>query len=88
MENIKILGTGCPECKETLKVVEKAAKENNFGGTIEKVEDISAIISYGVMSTPAVVIDGKVAFAGGIPTKEQADSWFKPSSGCSCGCCK
>ncbi|MCM1322669.1 MAG: thioredoxin family protein [Acetobacter sp.] len=87
MENIKILGTGCPKCKETMKIVEKAAKANGFSGKIEKVEDIAAIISYGVMSTPAVVIDGKVAFAGGIPSEEQANSWFQ-KNGCSCGCCQ
>lgn len=57
-----------------------------FSGTIDKVEDISAIISYGVMSTPAVVIDGKVAFVGGVPSKEQVESWFS-SSACSCSCC-
>ena len=46
---------------------------------------IIKIISYGVMSTPAVVIDGKVAFAGGVPSKEQVESWFT-KSGCSCCC--
>lgn len=54
---------------------------------IEKVEDIAEIISYGVMSTPAVVIDNQVAFVGGVPSKEQVESWFAPST-CSCGCCK
>ena len=46
---------------------------------------IIKIISYGVMSTPAVVIDGKVAFAGGVPSKEQVENWFT-KSGCSCCC--
>ena len=54
---------------------------------IEKVEDIAEIISYGVMSTPAVMIDNQVAFVGGVPSKEQVESWFAPST-CSCGCCK
>lgn len=53
---------------------------------IEKVEDIAEIISYGVMSTPAVMIDNQVAFVGGVPSKEQVESWFAPST-CSCGCC-
>lgn len=88
MKEIKILGTGCPKCKATMEVVSKVAKEHGFDGKIEKVEDITAIISYGVMSTPAVVIDGKVAFAGGVPSKEQAESWFNSSCDCGCCCCK
>lgn len=86
MKEIKILGTGCPKCKATFKVVEEVAKANGFSGTIEKVEDIVAIMSYAVMSTPAVVIDDRVAFAGGVPSKEQVKSWFKSTS-CSCCCC-
>ncbi len=84
MKEIKILGTGCPKCKATFKIVEEVAKANGFSGPIEKVEDIVAIMSYAVMSTPAVVIDDKVAFAGGVPSKEQVESWFKSSS---CSCC-
>lgn len=85
MQEIKILGMGCPKCKATFQVVEEVAKANGFSGTIEKVEDIAAIISYGVMSTPAVVIDGKVAFVGGVPSKEQVQAWFTSSGSC---CCK
>lgn len=85
MKEIKILGMGCPKCKATFQVVEEVAQANGFSGTIEKVEDMSAIISYGVMSTPAVVIDGKVASAGAVPTKEQVESWFQSSHNlCSC----
>ena len=88
MKEIKILGMGCPKCKATLQVIEEVAKANEFSGTIEKIEDIASIISYGVMSTPAVVIDGNIAFVGGIPTKEQVESWFKKDNACSCtGCC-
>lgn len=86
MKEIKILGMGCPKCKATFQVVEEVAKANEFSGTIEKVEDIATIISYGVMSTPAVVIDGKVAFVTGVPSKEQVQSWFVASNN-SC-CCK
>lgn len=84
MKEIKILGTGCPKCKATFQVVAEVAKANGFSGSIEKVEDIAAIISYGVMSTPAVVIDGRIAFAGGVPSKEQVESWFAQSE---CSCC-
>ena len=86
MKEIKILGTGCPKCKATFQVVSEVAKAHGFTGTIEKIEDIVAIMSYAVMSTPAVVIDDKVAFAGGVPSKEQVESWFATPN-CSCGCC-
>ena len=84
MKEIKILGMGCPKCKATFQVVEEVAKANGFSGTIEKVEDIAAIISYGLMSTPAVVIDGKVAFVGGVPSKKQVQNWFTSSASCYC----
>ena len=86
MKEIKILGTGCQKCQAAFQVVEEVAKAKGFSGSIEKVEDIAEIISYGVMSTPAVVIDNQVAFVGGVPSKEQVESWFAPST-CSCGCC-
>lgn len=69
MTNVKILGTGCPKCKQTTSMVEKAVKE--LGRTdiaIEKVEDIMKIIEYNVMSTPAVVIDGVVKIKGRVPS--------------------
>lgn len=86
MKNIKVLGMGCPKCKATMEVIENVAKAHGFSGTIEKVEELSDIISYGVMSTPAVVIDGNIAFVGGVPSKEQVESWFDAQT-CSCGCC-
>ena len=85
MREIKILGTGCPKCKATFQVVEEVVKLNGFSGSIEKVEDIAAIISYGVMSTPAVVIDNKVTFAGAVPSKELVESWFNSSTDSCCG---
>ncbi len=84
MKEIKVLGTGCAKCKATMKLIQDVAKDHEFTGTITKIEDFSTIISYGVMSTPAVVIDGRIAFAGGVPAKDQVESWFVPS-GC---CCK
>lgn len=88
MNEIKILGMGCPKCKATLQVVEEVAKENDFSGSIEKIEDIASILSYGVMSTPAVIIDGQIAFVGGVPSKKQVETWFKKDNACSCCCSK
>ena len=71
MKNIKVLGTGCPKCKKTTARVEKAVAESGIDASVEKVEDIMEIMQYDVISTPAVVIDEKVAIAGRIPSKEE-----------------
>ena len=88
MKNIKILGSGCAKCKTVMQLVEKIAKQHNYEGKIEKVEDIAEIISYCVMSTPAIVIDDKVAFVGGIPSEDEVNKWFNEPTSCCCGCCK
>jgi small redox-active disulfide protein 2 len=76
MKNIKVLGSGCASCKATLARIEKVAREKGVAVTLEKVEDFAQIASYGVMSTPGVVIDGKVVHAGGIPEQKQIESWL------------
>jgi small redox-active disulfide protein 2 len=76
MKNIKVLGSGCTNCKATLARIEKVAREKGVAVTLEKVEDFAQIASYGVMSTPGVVIDGKVVHAGGIPEQKQIESWL------------
>lgn len=76
MKNIKVLGTGCANCKTTLKLIEEAVAAKGVAVQLEKVEEIKDIMSYGVMSTPGVVIDGKVVHAGGIPSKDKIDGWL------------
>lgn len=76
MKNIKVLGTGCANCKTTLKIIEEAAKARGVEIELEKVEDIAAIMGYGVMSTPGVVIDGTVVHAGGVPDRKKVESWL------------
>lgn len=73
---IKVLGTGCANCKTTLKLIEEAVKAKGLTVELEKVEDLAAIMSYGVMSTPSVVIDGKVVHAGGVPERNKIDAWL------------
>ncbi len=85
MKNIKVLGTGCANCEATLKRIETAAKENGVEINLEKVEELSEIMAYGVMSTPGVVIDDKVVHAGGIPDRATIDSWLTGES--AGGCC-
>ena len=69
--NVKILGMGCSNCKKLNAVAEEAVKELGIEATIEKVEDMPKIMSYGVMRTPALVIDEKVVLQGRIPTNEE-----------------
>ena len=74
--DIKVLGTGCSNCKATVKLVEEVAKEKGVVITLEKREDIKDIMTYNIMSTPGVVIDGKVVHTGGIPSRDKVEQWF------------
>jgi small redox-active disulfide protein 2 len=76
MTVIKVLGTGCPSCKATVKLITDVAQANGASVTVEKVEDIQDIMRYGVMSTPGVVIDEKVVHAGGVPTRAKVEGWM------------
>jgi len=76
MKNIKVLGTGCANCKTTLKLIEDMAAARGVAIQLEKVEEIKDIMGYGVMSTPGVVIDGKVVHAGGVPGREKIEQWL------------
>lgn len=76
MKNVKVLGTGCANCKNTLALVEQVARDKGVPIAIEKVEDLPTIMGYGVMSTPGVVIDGVVVHAGGVPARSKVESWF------------
>ena len=74
--DIKVLGTGCANCRNTVALIDQVAKANGVPVVLSKVEDIKAIMGYGVMSTPGVVIDGKVVHAGGVPAREKVEGWF------------
>ena len=76
MRDVKILGTGCANCRNTLALVEQVAKEKGVQIKLEKDEDLPAIMGYGVMSTPGVVIDGVVVHAGGVPARSKVEGWF------------
>lgn len=65
---VKVLGPGCAKCKSTYAVVEKVIKENILEVTLTKVEDIVEMMSYNILSTPAVVVDGEVRIKGHVPS--------------------
>ena len=80
MLNIKVLGTGCANCKTTLRLIEEAARAKGVTVQLDKVEEIKDIMGYGVMSTPGVVIDGKVVHAGGVPGRDKIEQWLAGAS--------
>jgi small redox-active disulfide protein 2 len=71
MKKLQILGTGCPKCKKLAEFTEKAAKELGIDYTLEKVTDINEIMNFGVMMTPALVVDGTVKVSGRIPKPDE-----------------
>jgi small redox-active disulfide protein 2 len=68
---IKILGTGCPRCKTLEEITRKVVKDNAIDATVTKVEDIMEIMKYNIMTTPALVVNGKVVAKGRIPSVEE-----------------
>ncbi len=73
---IQILGTGCAKCKALGEAAEKTAKEMGLSYEFEKVTDVAQIVSFGVMTTPALVIDGKVACSGKIPSDAEMKAYL------------
>ncbi len=74
---IKILGIGCPKCKRLEELAREAAIEAGVEATFVKVTDVQAIMSYPIMSTPALVIDELVKSSGRLPRKEEIVAWLK-----------
>ena len=74
---IQILGTGCPKCKQLAENAEAAAKELGIDFELEKVTSITDIMSFGVMMTPALVIDGEVKISGKVPNQEAIKEFLK-----------
>ena len=77
--DIKVLGKGCSNCKNTIALIQQVAQAKGVAVTLSKVEDMQDIVSYGVMSTPGVVVDGKVVHAGGVPSRDKIEQWFTAS---------
>ena len=73
---IEILGMGCPKCKKLYENAQSAVKELNVQAEVVKVEDIQKIMDYGLMTTPAIAIDGEVKAAGRIPAPDEIKKWI------------
>ena len=76
MTVIKVLGTGCPSCNATVRLIADVAQAKGVDVHVEKLEDLKDIMRYGVMSTPGVVIDEKVVHAGGVPARAKVEGWL------------
>jgi small redox-active disulfide protein 2 len=74
---IKVLGPGCLKCEQTEKNVKEAVQESGLNVKIEKVTDVMEIAKYGVLGTPAVVVEGEVKCVGKIPDKDEIMTWIK-----------
>lgn len=90
---VEVLGSGCANCRNTVALIEQVAQSAGIEIDLRKVEDIQQIVGYGVLTTPAVAIDGKVVHAGGIPRREAIKDWLttaasdvkSPGDGTCCG---
>ena len=83
---VKVLGTGCANCRKTVALIEQVAQAKGAAIDLAKVEDINDIIGYGVMAIPAVVVDGKVVHAGGVPSPAKIEQWFASAEAPAAGC--
>lgn len=77
MLNIKILGSGCANCKRLEQIARKVVEDNHVEAEFEKVTDYAEIMKYPIMSTPGLVINEKLVSAGRIPSEEEITGWLK-----------
>ncbi|ACV69066.1 thioredoxin family protein [Desulfohalobium retbaense] len=73
---IQVLGPGCPNCEKTEQIVREALQEAGVEATVEKVSDFQEIAQMGVLSTPAVVVDGQIKVTGKVPKKQDVLGWI------------
>jgi small redox-active disulfide protein 2 len=76
MKQVKVLGPGCKRCHATEDMVRAEAAKLSIGVDVEKVTDYAAIAAFGIVSTPGLVIDGKVVHAGGLPKPDDLAKWL------------
>ncbi len=74
---IKVLGTGCPNCKRLEKLTHQAVADLGVDATVVKVEDLDQIMAYDILATPALVIDENVVASGRVPRKSEIVDWIQ-----------
>jgi alkyl hydroperoxide reductase subunit AhpF len=74
------LGTCCGNCSKVVKLIEDVARENGTALSVQQIGDMREIVAFGVMSTPAVVINGKVVHTGSVPEREKVQAWLTAKS--------
>jgi small redox-active disulfide protein 2 len=79
MKEVKVLGSGCARCKTLVDMVRQAAEQTGVAVNLEKVENMAAIVAYGVMSTPGLIIDGKLVHSGSLPDPKKLAEWLQKS---------
>lgn len=77
MKNIKVLGSGCMKCQKTAQIIEEIASQLGIDADVQKETDAETIMKYGVMSTPAVVVDDQLVHSGSIPHRHDVEQWLK-----------
>lgn len=77
MKHFKVLGSGCTKCVKTAEMLERIGQELGVEVEIEKETDVEKIMAYGVMSTPAVVLDNRLVHSGSMPNRSQIEAWLK-----------
>lgn len=82
---IKILGSGCAKCNELERVAREAVERDGIDASVEKVTDFAQIMSYGVMSTPALVVNGEIKVAGRVPSVDDVSKMIASGGDCACG---
>lgn len=91
--DVKVLGPGCANCRTTYALLEQVARDKGVEVSLDKVEDMLQIMDYGILSTPGVVIDGKVVHSGGVPSRAKIEQWLSgaaseaPATVPATGCC-
>jgi small redox-active disulfide protein 2 len=76
VKDVKVLGTGCRNCKNTQQLIEEVARAQGVEIQLEKVDQIADIMRWGILATPGVVIDGQVVHSGGVPSRKQVEAWL------------
>lgn len=74
---IKVLGPGCSRCKQVFELVRDVVAQEGIAADLEYVDDVAEVVNYGVMITPALLINGEVKLAGKVPTRKQMEDWLK-----------